>query len=118
MSTNKNLHKKEFQPTNEWFNNFRFNSIDEYILETLYDSILENQFSDIEDCLEDSEFLTLNFPSYKREEMEEFIEYDYLIESTFIKNLHVFIKNEKKRLNRIRNEYSENENEWLEDHLF
>jgi hypothetical protein len=50
--------------------------------------------------------------------MEEFIEYDYLIESTFIKNLHVFIKNEKKRLNRIRNEYSENENEWLEDHLF
>ena len=118
MSKTKKQNKKGFKPSDEWFNNYRFISIDYYILETLYDSIQRKQLLEIEDTLEDSEFLTQNFPSFSIEEIEEFIEYDYLIESTFINNLQIFIKNERKRIDNIQNKFSKQEKKWLKNSQF
>ena len=113
MSTNKNLNKNEFQPSNEWFNNYRLYSIDYHLTESLLDDI-DSKLYEVSCHLDDPEFVQSNFPSYSNMEMEDFIEMDYKDESSFIKNLQIFIKNEQKRLNNIQNGFSKNEKKWLE----
>jgi|LauGreDrversion4_2_1035121.scaffolds.fasta_scaffold03162_9 hypothetical protein len=117
MKTELNEKKEGFSPSVEWFENYRFYSIDYHILETIYETIIESTIPQIEDCLDDLEFLQQNFPSYTTNEMEEFIEYDYLVKSTFIKNLQIFISNERKRITNIKNGFSIQEKKWLEENI-
>lgn len=109
--------KNEFHPSKEWFNKYRIYSIDYQILDTICESTIETQISEIEDCLDDPEFIDLNFPSYSKEEIEDFIEFDYLTESTFIRNFQIFLQNEKKRLKNFQRSFSDEENEWIENNL-
>lgn len=117
MKKQNNQKSRVKTPSKEWFNNYRSFTIDYELVEKLYESSFNSQISEVRDYLDDSEYLHQNFPSYTLTEMEDFIEYDYRIESTFIKNLKVFILNERKRLNQIQREFSEDEKNWLEYHF-
>lgn len=104
--------ENQFQPSNEWFEEYRKSSIDCYIMDKIKDVIKETKFEMIE-CLSDVEFLRGNFPSYSKIEMENYIKKEYVKDSVFINKLKSVIKSEGYYYEKN----SEEEKDWVDEYL-
>jgi mannose-1-phosphate guanylyltransferase len=105
--------KKQFQPSNEWFEEYRKSSIDCYIMDRIKDLIIESKFEIIE-CLSDNDFLWGNFPNYSKREIEKYIKKEYNKDSVFINKLKKLIKSEDYSYENN----SEEEKDWIDEFLF
>lgn len=107
----------KFTPSNEFFEKYRMYSLDYYLVETILETIEKHPINDVIECLDDTYFLHQNFPSFSEEEMMDFIELDYLYESTFIKNLRDFIHSQKVVLRKTEKDFSDDEKKWFDENL-
>jgi hypothetical protein len=107
----------KFNPTNQWYENYRMYSLDYYMVDTLLGTMEEHPLNDVIEGLDDSYFLHQNFPSFSEDEMIEFIEEDYMNVSPFIKNLRDFIHSQKVLLRKTQKNFSDEEKEWIDENL-
>jgi len=106
--------KDKFNPTKEWFEEFRIKTIDDYICQNLFSKSIEDSIGDLYQLIDDETGLYQNFPGFSKKDMEIFLSKHYLKQSKFISNLKELLKkNEVKR-----STYSELEWLWIEEKLF
>ena len=113
-----NSNKTQWKPSKKWFKTYRRKGTDQCLINKI-EELLEtgNWMNDMIDVLDDNEFLLTNYPSFTKNEVEDYLSDEYEHNSKFVFRLKKFLNNESLKMITDYSKLSDEQKEWNKENL-